>query len=123
MERFSPRKIQAQNPDPQGLMMASEDGLGQVVEPARTAAAEIALPSRLSFVMTLLKNLGGMAMEAADPLRPPQVADDLEAACVVNQGLNVEHPWSEPILIESMKRRRCAIATVFNCTANSCRVY
>jgi hypothetical protein len=43
-------------------MMASEDGLGQVVEPARTAAAEIALPSRLSFVMTLLKNLGGMAM-------------------------------------------------------------
>ena len=93
--------------------MASEDGLGQVVEPARTAAAEIALPSRLSIVMTLLKNLGGMAMEAADPLRPPQVADDLEAACVVNQGLNVEHPWSEPILIESMKRRRCEIGTVF----------
>ena len=104
---IQPEEIQAQDPDPQGLMMASEDGLGQVVEPARTAAAEIALPSRLSFVMTLLKNLGGMAMEAADPLRPPQVADDLEAACVVDQGLNVEHPWSEPILIESMKRRRC----------------
>ena len=33
LERFSPRKIQAQDPDLQGLMMASEDGLGQVVEP------------------------------------------------------------------------------------------
>ena len=35
---IQPEEIQAQDPDPQGSMMASADGLGQVVEPARTAA-------------------------------------------------------------------------------------
>src|SRR5262249_31402194 len=43
-------EIQAEDPDPQGLMMAGEDGPGQVVEPAGTRLAEVALPGRLNLV-------------------------------------------------------------------------
>src|SRR5262249_26522194 len=35
-------EIEADDPDPKGLMMAGEDGPGQVVEPARTGLAEVA---------------------------------------------------------------------------------
>src|SRR5262249_19555271 len=86
-----PQEIQTEDPDPQGLMMAGEDGPGEVVEAARTATAEIAPTSVLRLVVALLGNLVGITVGASDPLRPPQVADDLEAARVVDQGLDVEH--------------------------------
>src|SRR5262249_2922780 len=99
-------------------MMAREDGAGEVVEAAPTAAAEIALASGLSRVVALQRYLGGVAVGAADPVRPPQVADDLEAARVIDQGLDVEHSWSKTNLGDSMCRRSCEMASVFNCTDN-----
>src|SRR5262249_62354668 len=49
-----PQEIEAQDPDSQGLMMAREDGPGQVIEAARTAVAELALRSSSSFVAAQL---------------------------------------------------------------------
>src|SRR5262249_3262769 len=116
------QELEAEHTDPQGLMMAGEDGPGEVVEAAGTGLAKVALPCGLSLVAALEGDLGGVAVGAADPLRPPQVSEDLEAACIVDQGLNVEHSWSEPILGDSSERRSCEMASVFNCTANSRRV-
>jgi hypothetical protein len=57
---------------------------------------------------------------AADPLRPAQVAVDLAAARFVDQGLNVEHPWSKPIVVDSMNRRRSEVQVLF---ASTIRLY
>ena len=97
-------------------MMAGEEGPGQVVEAPGAGLTEIALPGRLGLVVALPDDLAGVAAGATDPLRPPQVAEDLEATCVVDQGLNVEHPWSERILADGRNRRSSAMPIVSNCT-------
>ena len=102
--------------------MTGEDGPGQVVKPAVTAPAEKTLPGRLGLIVALLGNLAGVAVRATDPLRPPQIADHLEAARVVDQSLNIEHPWDKPILAPSRKKGKSDMPIVFNCTARSPQV-
>ena len=47
-------EVQAQDPDPQRLVVAGEDGVGQVVEAAAAAVALVALPLRLGVVPPVL---------------------------------------------------------------------
>jgi hypothetical protein len=117
-----PKEIATQDPDAQGLRMAGEDGPGPVVEPAGTGLAKRALSSRLGFVVALLNDPVGAAVRAADPVRPPQVAKDWEAAGIVDQSWKVEHPWGARILADSRNRRRSDRRILFNCTAISGRV-
>ena len=117
-----PQEIQAQDPDAQRLMVTGEDGPRQIIEPPRAGPAVIALPSGLGLVTALLGNLAGVTVGAADPLGLSQVAEGLEAARVVDQGLNIEHPWSEPNLADSMNRRRSEVRVLFNCTVKSGQV-
>lgn len=87
-------------------MVAGEDSPGQVVEPPGRGPAEIAAPGRLGLVVALPRHLAGVAVGATDPPRPPQVADDLEAARLIDQGWKVGHPWSEPNLADGADRTR-----------------
>ena len=106
-----PQEIQAQDPDAQGLMVAGEDGPGQVIEPPGAGPTVIAPPSGLGLITALLRDPVGVTAGAVDPLGPPQVADDLEAARVIDQGLNVEHLWSESVLAAELTRLGCDIVT------------
>ena len=115
-------EIAAQDPGAQWSMMAGEDGPGQVVELAGAEPAKIPPPSRWGLVVALVSDPVGVAKRAADPLRPPQVAHDLEAAGVVDQDLNVEHPGGEGIATGSMSRRRMEMQRLFNCTDSSRQV-
>ena len=117
-----PQEIPAQDPDAQGLMVTGADGPRQIIEPPRAGPAVRALPSGLGLVTALGGNRAGVTVGAADPRGPSQVAEDLEAARVVDQGWNREHPGSEPILADSRNRRTSEVRILFNCTVKSGQV-
>ena len=84
-------EVQAQDPDPQRLMVPGEDGPGQVIEPLPAAVALVALPVELGVIPPVLGHLGTAALGASSPLRPPHGPDGLEALGIVDRGLDVEH--------------------------------
>ena len=56
IREIQPREIETENPDPQRLVMAGEDGPGQVVEVFLTGLALVALTLGLSRIVTLFGN-------------------------------------------------------------------
>jgi hypothetical protein len=50
---IQPHEIQAQDPDPQRLMMAGQDCPGQVIEAAVASFAAVALAVALSLIVTV----------------------------------------------------------------------
>lgn len=84
-------EVEAEDPDPQGLVMAGEDGAGQVIEELLTGLASVALACRLGRVMALLGDPPGRAVWTSHPLGPAQVADGLETFHVVDQVADVDH--------------------------------
>ena len=86
-----PHEIQAGDPGPQRLVMAREDGAGEVVEPLAAAAALIAPTLGLGIVETVLDGRGRAARGAGDAIGPPHVADSLEAPGVVEEVPDVHH--------------------------------
>src|SRR3954463_5347175 len=71
-------------------MMAGEDGVGQVIEPRLAGQAPVALPVPLPLVMAVPRHLVAAALRALHALRPAQMPDGLEAAGIVDQGLDVD---------------------------------
>ena len=97
MGEVQPHEIEAEDPDPQRLMMAGEDRPGQVVE---AAGAVPALGLRRAGRLGLLPSLLGhaLAVGATGPVSPGKVPDHLVALVgVVDERLDVEHRWG-PIL-------------------------
>ena len=78
-------EVQAQHPDPQRLVMAGQDGAGQVVEAGAARRAAVALPVRLGVVPAVAGDRGAAAARAADALGPAVLAHQLEALRVVDQ--------------------------------------
>jgi hypothetical protein len=90
-------EVEAQDPDPQRLMMAGEDGVGQVIEARLTGRAAVTLALRLPAVMTMPCHLVTFAYWAAHALGPPQTPDRLEAPGVIDQELKVDQTVHWPV--------------------------
>jgi len=83
-------EIQAHHPDPQGLMVAGEDGPTQLIEPAPAVGAAVLLPFGLRRIPTLPADRRRGAVDAAHASRPTQGTDSLETVGIVNEVLDVE---------------------------------
>jgi hypothetical protein len=84
-------EIEAEDPDPQRLVMAGEDRPGQVIEELLAGLAPIALPLGLGGIVALPGDPRGIAMGTGDALGPPHLADRLEALSIVDEVLDVDH--------------------------------
>src|ERR1035437_4102169 len=91
IREIQPHEIEAEDPDPQRLVMASEDRPGQVVEEFLTGLALVALSLRLGRIVTLFRDPRRVAMGTGYTLRPTQLTDCLEALDVVDEVLDVDH--------------------------------
>ena len=91
IREIQPHEIEAENPDPQRLVMAGEDRAGQVVEAFLTGLALVALSLRLGRIVPLFRNPRRVAMGTGYTLGPAQLADRLEALMVVDEVLDVDH--------------------------------
>jgi hypothetical protein len=78
-------QVQAQNPDPQRLVVPRQYGAGQVVEAAAAGRATIALPVRLRIVPAVASRRSSVATRAADAVRPAMLTDQFVALGVVDQ--------------------------------------
>ena len=76
--------------------MPGEDRIGQIVEATVTGPALVALPLRLGLIPALLDDLAGVAVWAADALRPAEVADHLVALGVVGDPQDVDEHGTRP---------------------------
>ena len=92
IREIQPHKIEAEHPDPQRLVVTGKDRPGEVVEPLSTAGALILLSFRLGFVVSLLRDLGRVAVGAGHPLGPTHRSDGLKAPGIVNEVQDVQHP-------------------------------
>ena len=77
-----PHKIEAGDPDSQRQVMTGEDGIGQVVE---------SLAERLGVVPTVLDDRVRRVLGTGHAVRPSHVSDRVEALCVVEEILDVDH--------------------------------
>jgi hypothetical protein len=94
VRQIEPHQVQAQDPFPQRLMVMSEDRIGQVVEIAVAGLAVIALSLPLSLMEAAPPNLVGLTPDAADALRPAELAHALITFRVVDQIVDSEHAGS-----------------------------
>jgi hypothetical protein len=83
-------EVKTQDPEPQRLMMAGENSVGEVVEARLTGQAPVALPVPLPLVMAVSRHLVAAALRALHALGPTQMPDGLEASGIVDQGLDVD---------------------------------
>jgi hypothetical protein len=83
-------EIQAQDPDPQGLVMARQNRPGQIVEALAAAVTQIALAVPLGLVSTVAHNLWPAAPGTLNPLRPAVLADQLKALGIIDQERQVD---------------------------------
>jgi hypothetical protein len=60
IREVEPHEIQAQYPDPQGLMMASKNGPAQIVKASAARLTAITLTFRLRVVAPLFSDLGAV---------------------------------------------------------------
>ena len=91
IREIQPQEIEAENPDPQRLVMAGENGPGQVIEVFLTGLALIALALRLGRIVALFGDRNRVAMGTGYTLGPSQLADGLEALQVVDEVLDLDH--------------------------------
>jgi hypothetical protein len=91
VREVQPHEVEDQHPDLERLVVAGEDGVGQVVEAAGAGSALVALSLRLGVIPALLDDVGRIAIGAADALGPAEVPDDLEALGIVDDRLDIEH--------------------------------
>ena len=85
-----PHEVQDQDPDPERLVVAGEDGVGQVIEAPAAGPALVPLPMRLGLIPALLDDLGRIAVGAAGAVRPAEVADHLVALGVVDDPQDID---------------------------------
>ena len=83
-------EVQAQDPDPQRLMMTGEDGVGQVIEARLAGRAAVALALSLPIVVTVPRHLVTPALRAPHTLGPAEPSDRIKALGVVDQELEVD---------------------------------
>jgi hypothetical protein len=78
-------EVQAQNPDPQRLVVPGQNGPGQVVEAAAAGRAAITLAVRLGIIPAMAGDRGALAVQTANAVGPAMLAHQLVALRVVDQ--------------------------------------
>src|SRR3954447_22491754 len=91
LREIQPHEVEAEDPRPQGPVMAGEDRAGQVIEAPPTGRALVPLPRRLGLVASLLGDSGGSAMRAGHSVGPAHLPDGLEASAIVDEVPDVQH--------------------------------
>ncbi len=86
---IQPHEIQAQNPNPQGLMMASENRAGQIVKTLPAVLALVPTTLGLGIVSALPGDALQTAFRAGYSLRPSYFTDFLVALGVIDQILDI----------------------------------
>ena len=66
-------------------MVASQDGVGEVVKPKLAGFAGIALAMALGIVMAIADHSAAPAFGAGNARRPTRLAHKLKAFCVIDQ--------------------------------------
>jgi len=94
VRQLQTQEVKTQDPEPQRLMMAGEDGVGEVVEPRLTGQAPITLPVPLPLVMAVPRHLVAPALRALHALGPAQMPDCREASGIVDQRPDVDQAVS-----------------------------
>jgi hypothetical protein len=82
-------QVAAQDPDPQRLVVARQDGAGQVVEARPAVLAAVALPLTLGVVVPVADHRRAAARGAAHALGPAPLPHQGVALRVVDQGREV----------------------------------
>jgi hypothetical protein len=91
IREIQPHEIEAEDPDPQRLVMAGEDRPGHVIEVFLTGLAVRALSLGLGRIVTLFGDLRRVAMGTSYAFGPAQLADGFETLQVVDEVLDVDH--------------------------------
>src|SRR3954462_11009916 len=107
-------QVEAQDPDPQRLVVPGQDRAGQVVEAGAACRAAVALAARSGVVPAVAGHGGAVAGRAADALGPAMLADQLVAFRVIDQRRQVHQgrghgrhrskradPFSTPVALVS----------------------
>jgi hypothetical protein len=86
-------EIQAQDPDPQRLMMAGQDCPAQVIEATTASFATVALTVVLSIIVAIANHRMARTARTFDAVGPTILTDQLKALPVVNKGGEVDQLW------------------------------
>jgi hypothetical protein len=86
--------IQTQNPQSKRLMMASTDGVSQIVETSLTGLAKVALTRGLRIVAPVFGDLWALAIGTLYPVWPASATDGFKTLGVVDERLHVYHGTS-----------------------------
>jgi len=78
-------EIQAQDPDPQRLMMAGQDRPGQVIEAAAAAFATVALAVGLFLIMAITGHRMARTARTANAIGPTMLTDQIVAFLVIDE--------------------------------------
>ena len=87
-------QVEADDPGPKRLVMASEDGVGEVIEAFATATTEVALAMRLCLILAILDDGLGRTMGTRNTVRPAEVSNGLIAPGVVDEVTKIDHGWA-----------------------------
>ena len=93
VRQIQPHEIRAEHPNPQGLMVAREHRIGQIIKGASTMATAISLATDFVCVVPVLGDLLAIAVWAANAIGPSQFAHHFIAFRIVDQSSNGDcHP-------------------------------
>jgi len=99
-------KIQTQDPHFQRLVMASKDGVGQVIKACVTVVTRIALTGRFRVIKAALDHLLRLTRGTLDAIRPAQLTHRLITLHIIDKTLDVDlHGWT-PVRDRSMRCRQ-----------------
>jgi hypothetical protein len=84
-------EVQATDPSPQRLVMAGEDGVGEVIEALAAALAFVALAMGFGVIPAVLEDRTRGASGTGHAVGPAQRPDGLVALGVVEEVLDVHH--------------------------------
>ena len=78
-------EIQAQDPDPERLVMAGQDRPGQIIEATAAAFATVALAVRLFLIVAVTADRMARAARTANAIGPTMLTDQIEALVVIDE--------------------------------------
>ena len=87
IRQIEPHKVQAQNPNSKGLMVARKNGAGEIIELTLAVTASVSLSLFLSFIKTTPGNIAGVTRSTPNPFGPAHPTHFLKAFPIVHQKL------------------------------------
>jgi hypothetical protein len=91
VRQVQPHEIETQDPGTKRLVMSSQDGAGQVIEPRSAVLTLVPLSVPLGLIMTMADHGGTGTGRAANAFRPSTVPDQLIAFGIIDQSSQIDH--------------------------------